>query len=364
MKFQTKIFLVTLIILVSALMLNSVLSLASFEKIYVSSLISIYEVSGKNLKRKIEISLRLGKPMDKFEGMERLLSEVMAKNPEITDVGVGNIDGEILYHSNPKIIGTRFSPSLPSFTSPDQVHSQLIRNTYVTFLPLTDRSNTIIGAVSFSFPQAVIYGRLKAMAYENLAILWNIMLTFSIGLIVFIAMLVARPIRRDLIGIGRRLDWPPKLPPVVSDIQKRLQMPASTFPDPNHEPEKHFVSDEPQALNPDIRYADLNIGEIRNELDRLDFHLSEFVFKAGETLNQVEGLRQEKQALIAAIHDCTDIYARLKINYELSSGDSAVNDIGATDLLEGTEMILGMLGIAGQALMGFEEELPESLERD
>lgn len=360
MRFQAKIYLATLIILVSTLALNSLLSLASFEKIYVSSLISIYEVSGKNLKRKIETSLRLGKPMDKFEGMDRLLSEVMAKNPEITDVGVGTIAGDILYHSNPKEIGTRFSHPLPSFTSPDQVYSRLVRKQYITFLPLADRSNAIIGAISFSFPQAVIHDRLKAMAYENLAILWNIMLAVSIGLIVFIAVLVAMPIRRDLIGIGRRLDWPPIFPLEAPDSQTRLQVTASDLSDPKSLLEQHSVCDGSRGLNP--KY--LNIGKIRNELDRLDFHLYAFVLKAGETLGRVETLRQEKLALITAIHDCKDVYGRVKNDYGLSSGDSGGNEIKVRALFEDTEMILGMLSIAGHALMGSEDELTESRERD
>ncbi len=45
MRFQYKIIFVTLAILVATLLLNSVLSLASFEKIYVASLISMYEVA-------------------------------------------------------------------------------------------------------------------------------------------------------------------------------------------------------------------------------------------------------------------------------------------------------------------------------
>lgn len=356
MKFQTKIFLVTLIILLSTLVLNSVLSLASFEKIYVSSLISIYEVSGKNLKRKVETSLRLGKPMDKFEGMDRLLSEVLANNPEITDVGVGNIDGDILYHSSPQKIGTRFNPPLPSFASPDQVHSRLIRNQYVTFLPLADRTNAVIGAVCFSFPQTVIYDRLRAMAYENLTILWNIMLSFSIGLIVFIAVLVARPIRRDLIDIGRRLEWPPELPLAAFGSQKRFQKPTGAFSGSHAVPEAISVSDGPQALNP--KY--LNIGQIRNELDRLDFHLSGFLLKASETLEKVENLRQEKQALFAAIQDCTDAYGRLKKSLELSSEGSDADEIKAVALLEDAEKILGMLSITREALMGFEDGTPDS----
>ena len=108
MRFQYKIIFVTLAILVATLLLNSVLSLASFEKIYVASLVSMYEVAGRNLKRKIEQSLRFGKPLDKFRGMEQLLEDVREKNPGITLVGVGAPDGKILYHIDTQKIGKNF----------------------------------------------------------------------------------------------------------------------------------------------------------------------------------------------------------------------------------------------------------------
>jgi len=62
MRFQLRIIAVTLAILITTLVLNSVLSLASFEKLYLTSLVSTLELAGKNLKRKIEQALRFGKP--------------------------------------------------------------------------------------------------------------------------------------------------------------------------------------------------------------------------------------------------------------------------------------------------------------
>jgi len=342
MKFQTKILLVTLVILILTLVLNSVLSLASFEKIYVTSLISIYEVSGKNLKRKIETSLRLGKPVDKFEGMDRLLSEVMAKNPEITDMGVGNVNGEILYHSNPHKIGTRFDPSLPVFNSPDQTHSLRIRKQYIIFLPLADRSNAIVGAITFTFPETVIYDRLWTMAYDNFTILWSIMLSFSVGLIVFIAMLVARPIRKDLIAIGGKLDWPPKISEDASGINKMRSSSA------DYMYRRPAVSAETMEMN--SKY--FNIAQIRNELDRLDFHLSEFLAQASEKLSCVQCLEREKQTLIATIQECTDIFEHLKQNFRISSEDAAADEIGQRDFLENSEKIMSMIAIAGCVLVG------------
>ena len=103
MKFQFKIILTTLAILIVALVLNSVLSLASFEKLYVASLVSTYEIAGKNLKRKIEKSLRFGKPLTKFTGMERLFAEILDTNPNISAVSITTPDRQVRYHTDKKI---------------------------------------------------------------------------------------------------------------------------------------------------------------------------------------------------------------------------------------------------------------------
>ena len=75
MNFNLKIIFVTLAILILSLLLNSFLSIASFEKVYVASLISTTEIAGANLKVKIEQSLRFGKPLDRFKSMDNLLEK-------------------------------------------------------------------------------------------------------------------------------------------------------------------------------------------------------------------------------------------------------------------------------------------------
>ncbi|MEZ4525692.1 MAG: MFS transporter [Desulfobacterales bacterium] len=167
MKFQLKIIAITMFVLILAMTLSSVLSLVSFEKIYTSSLISVYEAAGKNLKRKTEQSLRFGKPLDKFQGMEVLLAEVLEKKKDISYVAVGTPDGDILYHTDPEQIGKTFPYPVPEFAPGQTAITRLDRGMYLTFLPLLKRADEPAGIVLMSFSREVIYKRLSKMAVEN-----------------------------------------------------------------------------------------------------------------------------------------------------------------------------------------------------
>ncbi len=178
--------------------LSSVLSLASFEKIYTSSLISVYETAGKNLKRKTEQSLRFGKPLDKFQGMDALLAEVHKKNPEISYSAVGTPQGNILYHTDSDQIGKQFPSPIPKF-APDQIAiTKLDKGNYLSFLPLYNRSEELTGIILMSFSREVIYKRLRDMAYQNLKALASVTIGTSLPLIGLLAFFIRGNLQKHI----------------------------------------------------------------------------------------------------------------------------------------------------------------------
>jgi len=303
MRFQYKIIFVTLAILVATLLLNSVLSLASFEKIYVASLVSMYEVAGKNLKRKIEQSLRFGKPLDKFRGMEQLLEDVREKNPGITLVGVGAPDGKILYHIDTQKIGKNFKHAVPSFDGRKDAHSNLMGDMYVTFLPLYNRSEEFVGVISLSFSREIVYAKLKNMASENLKMLWILMLMTSSALIFFLAVMVVRPIKTEITEISSMLEWPGDLGSTGSRYLSISENETNCSP----ECSAGYLTDDTSliAFGRNPKYFD--IKKIRNEMDRLGWHIYTFVRNVSKTLCEVEDLVQKQKNIFAACED-TDAF--------------------------------------------------------
>ncbi len=310
MRFQAKITLITLGILVATLLLNSVLSLASFEKIYVDSLVSTYEIAGRNLKRKIEQSLRFGKPLDKFRGMDLLLQEVTRKNPAISYLAVATPDGNILYHTDEERVGDQIGYGIPPFDENEQVYSRLLYGSYVTFLPLFNRENQLVGVINFSFPRELIYSRLRRMAANNIKVLWILMLFTSVGLIIFLALLVVRPIKKEVLDISDMLVWPGD----IRDTENRYtgssgktgsaSVPDALFLDHNGSP----------RLRSKIKYID--IQKIRSELDRLGYYVYHFVSHSLDVIREIVTLeasqadffqaRQELEALSGEIQQALE----------------------------------------------------------
>ena len=100
--FQTKIILLVLAMLILSQSLGTLLSVLSFEKVYVQTLTSKYELLGKDIKRKIEQSLKFGKSLDMFMGMDRLINPLFEQAPELAAVMVMTPSGEILFPDSQK----------------------------------------------------------------------------------------------------------------------------------------------------------------------------------------------------------------------------------------------------------------------
>ncbi len=202
MRFQEKLMLVGLALLVFTLVLSSLLSLASFEKIYSRALVATYEVSGKNLQRKIEASLRFGKPLSGFVAMDSLLAKVREADPVIMRIDVVAPDKTLLY-STGELERGRLSPyadQYPGFREPDvpAVQTLQIRNRYVAFLPLRNKNSEIEGYLNLEFGRAQVNKQLESMAWGNLRVLGVIIGSSALVLILLLSLGIARPIRQRL----------------------------------------------------------------------------------------------------------------------------------------------------------------------
>ena len=98
-SFGIKIILIVFSILVLSQLLGTFLSVLSFEKIFIKTLTSKYEIIGKDIKRRIEQSLRFGKSLDRFVGMDRLVEPLFRKSKDLDEVFLAAADCKILFIS-------------------------------------------------------------------------------------------------------------------------------------------------------------------------------------------------------------------------------------------------------------------------
>jgi hypothetical protein len=299
MRFQLRVIAVTLAILITTLVLNSVLSLASFEKLYLNSLVSTLELAGKNLKRKIEQALRFGKPFENFKGLDSLLAEVLRDNPEISSVGVSNTQGRLLYHTDEAMIGTETPQPVEAFERGGAAaRTGLVQETYITSIPLFDRSEALVGIIYLSFPRRVITRRLHLMATDNAKVLWMVVVLTSIGLIVGMTLWVTRPVRSKILEISSRLTLKPG-PAVVGELPNTEEIPPAEPEEASMEPGKPNIQEETALLQSDF----LEIENIKNELRQLERTVTVMVAHCHLILQKHHALEEGELSVAAAAEE-------------------------------------------------------------
>jgi len=308
MKFQTKILLVTLSILVLTLLINSLLSLASFEKIYVKSQISTYELICKDIKRKIERSLRFGKPLEQFKNMDRLLEETLEQNPKLSNIAITDLKGQVLYHTNTVKIGSNIGNRFPPIDDIKIGKTSLIDQFYHSFLSLHGRSKKPVGIVELTFSRNIIFEKLKNMAFNNLNILWVLMLLTSILLIFLLAMVIMRPINVQVLKISNILKW--KEIPFENGREKTALNQTRAM---HHE---YLKEDSPPSLDTKVIENYLQFNAVNNEIDRLGVNIETFANSTTNLLNKLDTIYLHKSQFVDACKELEASHAEIEKQIE------------------------------------------------
>ncbi|MCF8045033.1 MAG: hypothetical protein K9J83_04155 [Desulfarculaceae bacterium] len=325
MNFKAKIFLATLSILITTLLLNSVMSIFSFEKNYVSSLISTYEVAGGALKRKIEQSLKLGKPLDKFQGMDRLFENMAEQNPHISMIRIEGKNGKVLYEYGERMPeGSLEDTGQGNYPEEGQgIETVPADNRYLTRIPLED-ADGIVGRLYLSFPEKVIFEKVKQMVISNLNILWPVLVSTCFGLIFFLALLIFRPLKKELADISglfedRTLPESDSFPPAGSELSNRL------FEETDRENSDNAL------MNPDPYTAGFDVRQVRSEMDMLKNQIEWFIRHYTASMEKIERLnRQQREVfdLARELEQCGMELEKMKTDENRLSIQSLIEEIG------------------------------------
>jgi len=302
MRFHNKLLLVGLSILVFTLLLSSLLSLASFEKIYTSSLVATYEVSAKVLQRRIHAAIRLGKPLEQFAAMDELLRGVKDSDRNIQRIDVLAKDKTLLYTTSEEPRGGQspYAAEYPVFTDglDSQVFTQLIRGRYVIFLPVRNRAKEVTGYLNLEFPREVVYRRLREMAWENLQSLTPILLGAALLLVGLIRFTLSRPIQRKIEAL-RAITAPEASLTEVAGAE------GADAPDQDEFDALRQALAEVAATARDLQTGALEATHLREELRRelaaLDHDLAQWERRQGGDWPMLRELREGRQALEEAL---------------------------------------------------------------
>jgi len=194
---KTKLLIAAMFLLILALGFNAMLSSSSLEKLYVESLLSSYQVIGKDFQRKLEMALRFGKNIKKFIGITPLMNNVLrymeqqetgeesgaftlnGSIPKIDRyVAVSLPDGKILYSTDKKLVGT-VMPESARYKYGDtpgakgaKEESQFLKHqsTYLVMLPIHDRRKNWVATAVLGFEEKQVKDLLNSALLQNIQI--------------------------------------------------------------------------------------------------------------------------------------------------------------------------------------------------
>ncbi len=115
---QYRVIISAIIVLIIGQILNSVLSISSFENTYRSSLISKYKITSNELKRKIETSINFGIKINDFPGAEDLINNVLKQGNNIESIFITDHNPEtntdtIIYSTDKSYINQPLKSIVP-----------------------------------------------------------------------------------------------------------------------------------------------------------------------------------------------------------------------------------------------------------
>lgn len=187
-------------LLILALGFNALLTYGSLEKLYVASIVSSYQVVGRDLARKIEQSLRFGKSIQKFIGMNNLLEET--RNRLSARIGVPGLNLEdsrtgsgtereritvsvalpgatILYSADEDLVGTTvphqvwlpYKSQGPSGSPQLQAEYVKYQRSYFITLPVRDRDKNWVATILMGFGDEQVETLLHRLVSRDLQLI-------------------------------------------------------------------------------------------------------------------------------------------------------------------------------------------------
>jgi predicted MFS family arabinose efflux permease len=192
---RLRVFILSLLILVTALAFNAGLSLHGFDKIFAQSLISRLGLEGRQMQIALENDLRFGKPLDKMLGIDRMAGAAMERQPDIGDIVVDLPDGRALFAVRPELkSNARNWSSVPSAEKDAggermTVNSKPHEGWYRLSFELRDRQKVLAGTLSLYVEQKVEKAGVAAVFMQSLK---DLGLTVAAAVLVLAGLLFSR----------------------------------------------------------------------------------------------------------------------------------------------------------------------------
>ena len=200
MRLNRKILIVTIGILALSLFASSAVNVLNFRHTYTDALLRGSFAIGHSINSVLKEMLALGLPLNSLTGMDKKLSEVVTDNPHIAYVGIADMDGVAIFHSDHSLVGHKFVDQVmrKSLTATEptwQLYDRFDGNSYFDVtIPVLSANQTKVGAIRVGFPVAEVNEKVWDAIMQ---IVLNVLITFiatAIMLNLFLQRFISRPV--------------------------------------------------------------------------------------------------------------------------------------------------------------------------
>lgn len=173
----------TVALIVIVLAFTGALIISSFQHNYIHSIVTNYYVNGNDAIRKIEYSLRYGKQLENFYGIEEMLQEKQRQNLNVDRIFITNEEGHILYDQNGRIFDEVLPSSLleaieeEGFIETPYIYEKY-DNHYLLFFPIF-LDNSWIGSIVYQIHEQKIDQEINLFIWHMIFVLVLLALAVS-----------------------------------------------------------------------------------------------------------------------------------------------------------------------------------------
>lgn len=161
------------------LLLSFYLNMNNFSKVYESITTSPYYISQNEQARYINYALKLGKPLNRFYGMDKYLNSIKEENEKIKSIYIYDNNSNLLYKTDKKLNEDIYKNKDP------KINYYKGKNGYYVYSKLLNMNNHISGYLITKIDKSFIQDKVNLFFKNNLYIV--LLLAFVYSFIFFIS---------------------------------------------------------------------------------------------------------------------------------------------------------------------------------
>ena len=210
-KFQTltlsvKIIFITVVILITTIGINTLISSSIFTTEYSAALQSNASVVGQSLKQQLDRLLGLGIELHNIIGFEKQCQDVVEQYDEISYAMIVDMEGQVLFHNDTTQHGQRFTEpailqAIQSKEMSIQIYYDAEQAYYDITIPVISSHDEHIAAVKIGSPVELVTQKTRRLQIVSASTMLISLLVATISLVVAIYLWVDKPLGKLLLVI-------------------------------------------------------------------------------------------------------------------------------------------------------------------